>query len=136
MGVKIHKCGIPWNEIQDDQTQNLCAHCQICVPDLSNQSMEKIDNEFPDTSCARVHDRHLEENEKEFFVVNRLEAKLRNLGWLRLASVTVFVYLLVTGCHTRRTAGVPAYSKNDYLEKIDNGERSQNSEMPAQVDRN
>ena len=135
MGVKIHKCEIPWNEIHNKETNNLCESCSVCVPDISNKALKEVETGFLTLSCARIHDRHLEENEKEFFVINMLESKLRNLGWLRLASVTVFVYLLVTGCHTRRTAGIPAYANWDRLEKSNYEPRNQNSEMSTQVER-
>ncbi|MEZ4936649.1 MAG: hypothetical protein R2799_03560 [Crocinitomicaceae bacterium] len=48
---------------------------------------------------------------------------------MRLASVLVFVYLLVTGCYSRRTAGVPAYTNLDAIENQENGGTDQNSKM-------
>ncbi|MCB0478637.1 MAG: hypothetical protein KDC84_10760 [Crocinitomicaceae bacterium] len=135
MGVKIHKCSFEWKEIENSQTDNLCRHCKVCVPDLSDQSTDQVEEQFYKETCARVHDRHLEENRESYFFINKMESRLRKLGWMRLASVLVFVYLLVTGCYSRRTAGVPAYGKHwDAIENQENGATDQNSKMPLPLE--
>jgi hypothetical protein len=110
MGVQINKCDKNWNEIGNDATNNHCKYCQVCVPDISSKSKEEVETQFYQETCARVHDRHLEDNHESYFFVNKMESKIRKLGWLKTASVFVFLYLFVTGCYHRRTAGVAPYS--------------------------
>ncbi len=135
MGVEIHKCSYRWKDIENDQTNNLCAHCQVCVPDISDQPLEEVEEQFYEETCTRIHDRHLTENGEQYFFINKVESRFRDFGWLRLASVTVFVYLLVTGCYHRKTAGVPAYSEKNYYENHYNGKGDHNSKMSIQVGR-
>ncbi|MCB0478639.1 MAG: hypothetical protein KDC84_10770 [Crocinitomicaceae bacterium] len=100
--MKIEKCTIPWSEIKDKKTHNLCEHCQICIPDLSNLSYDQAQQKSEMYSCAQVHERHLEDTEGEYHFINKLERKLVKLGFIRFTAILVFLYLFVASCGNNR----------------------------------
>jgi len=119
MAVKINKCDKNWREIGNKKTCNFCKYCEINVPDFSNYSNTKIEKELANHTCARFHERHLEEHQAHYFFINRFERKLENYGFVKITATLVFSYLMLVGCGSRRRmAGAYAYGW-DYKESND-----------------
>ncbi len=118
MSNRIHipkPCDENWDKMTPQKEGRLCASCQTTVVDFSNKTLDEIKAYFESNKekkvCGNYLPMHTTEENKWFDFLNWIEQGFLRMKMQRTAIAAIALLLIISSCRTRRTRGMPVYTK-------------------------